>query len=453
MIVPTYRILATDTAWSLAGPLVVVLSSFVANACVARILPPDQAGVFFLIVSFANIAAVVIQFGMARAALALIASHIAREEVGEARHVIRRTLLLLVASCALLGVALEALPETVWTWILDERPLLTMPAAGIALIAGALALQTLASDALRGLGRIKAAVLVGGLVQAPLFAVIQLVILVAMADIDVGDIALAYLAVVVLGGGVAATVLSTHYRAVGSARVRPSSGMSGVLNLALPLWIGNLTFLIQTQSDVWIVNYFLSKDDVAVYSNALRLALLIVVPLRALEGAVAHRLVTAYVHGHTQGVRSVARLAGSVGSVIALPPFLAFVLAPGWSMSMIYGDAYAHGGAILAALAIGRFCALPLTVNRLFLELCGFQRTAMKLSLASAAAHLLASVVLCSYLGALGAAIANTGVFMAEKTATAILVRQRLGVWLILGFDRSLLSAFRLGHAAPAVRE
>ena len=429
--------------WSLFGPFSVLLASFIANICISRMLPPGDLGVYFLIISFASVAGVIIQFGLARAGLALIARHLVNGEGGNARRLVRRILLVLLCSFGVFAICVYAIPGNSWKSIFGDFDITSYAIAGLIIVTGFIAFQNVTADLLRGMARIKAAVLVGGLVHAPLFAAIQIALLLSDANVNIKIIFGIYAASLALGGVIGAVLMNSRYKRLNLSGDPSSSSLKAIMNLALPLWIGNLTFLIQTQSDLWVINYFLSKEDVAVYGNAFRLALLLVIPLRALEGAVSQRIVAAHTRNDLDELRLIGRHIGLAAVGIALPLLAIFAIAPGSVMGLIYGEPYSHGGPVLLILVLGRFYVLPFTVNRLVLEICGYQRTAMQISVTSGIAHLLTSIYLCSIFGVLGAAAANSIVFAAEKTISAVIVREKLGLWLFAGYDRGLLRTLR----------
>ncbi len=436
-------IIKSNSAFSFTGSFLLLSLSFVANICLARSLPVQSLGTYFLIISMGNIAAVVFQLGIPKAALSLAGRAMAHGNSGEVKSILRSSHMLFAGSLSILAIILTLLPNTFWRWI--DQGQVSHPMIVVLISTGLIAYQNIAGDLLRGMGKIKSAVLATGVIHATLYAAIQGSILLSDQSVTLNEVLYIYITTQSLGGLVGMVLLGSRSRNLDGGGAWQPGGVKALLARALPLWVGNLTFIVQTQSDIWIVNTFLSHEDVAIYSNALRLALLVIFPLRAFEGAMSYRLVSAHAVGNTQELRRIARIVGFFIIVLSFPFFLLTMTIPAWLMSTFFGPAFESGGPTLMVLALGRFLGLAFTLNRLFLEICGYHKAVMNLSLATGAAHLCATAIFCLLFGAVGAAIGNTLVFLSERMLGAYLVRRRLGIWLFAGYNRTMLAALRRG--------
>ncbi len=81
--------LFAGTAWALVFKVVSLASGLAVNAFLARLLPPDQLGAYFLALSIASFAAIVARFGLKQTVVRLVAEAIAKGLPGRAGKALR----------------------------------------------------------------------------------------------------------------------------------------------------------------------------------------------------------------------------------------------------------------------------------------------------------------------------------------------------------------------------
>jgi O-antigen/teichoic acid export membrane protein len=53
-----------------------------------------------------------------------------------------------------------------------------------------------------------------------------------------------------------------------------------------PMWVTNITLFVGTQTDIWIVGAFRSQEEVAIYGAAVKLVLMVALPLQIVSTVV-----------------------------------------------------------------------------------------------------------------------------------------------------------------------
>jgi O-antigen/teichoic acid export membrane protein len=63
-------------------------------------------------------------------------------------------------------------------------------------------------------------------------------------------------------------------------------GLREILSVSWPMWVTNITLFVGTQTDIWIVGAFRSQEEVAIYGAAVKLVLMVALPLQIVSTVV-----------------------------------------------------------------------------------------------------------------------------------------------------------------------
>jgi O-antigen/teichoic acid export membrane protein len=212
-------------------------------------------------------------------------------------------------------------------------------------------------------------------------------------------------------------------------RIRPVS-TAMIVAIALPLTLTDLTGMIVTSGDNFIVGVFRSPIDVGIYGAASRLATLLSLPLFVMNGVVAPMIAELWTKGKKVELEVVLRGATTLATIPSLAGLLVFLFAGGRLMEIAFGaHRFGRGGILLVILAAGLVLDVAAGSCTFALIMTGHH----KLVAVAAAITLVVTIVgeiIGAHLGGMtGIAIASSGATVLQNLILTGFAKQRLGIW------------------------
>jgi O-antigen/teichoic acid export membrane protein len=428
--------LPTSTLWVFLGFGTLAVGSLVVNSLLTRTMPPQSVGVYFLAVSIVTFAATAGRAGLNQAVIRLIAR--AESDRTAVAGVWVRTALVVAAATAaaasafLVFVAVPPLASTVF-----NSPRLAQIGVLLGCWSFFEALRLVASEALRGFGRIGAATLLGDAGRQVLFGATL-----SAAFLATGGLTLD----LVVGSAIAsaAVVLVVALWLLRARLAQPSSAAtwsmaSKTLRVSLPIMVTSLALLAVTLGDVWLAGILLPDADVGVYAATARLVLLVLFPLHISNVVLSPVVARLYARRQISDLERAVR----VGATVAALPTVAIVgtllLYGGPILGLVYGDAYRDGAAVLRILACGQIVNALAGVCGQVLLMTGHQRTMMRVTVLGGALFFPAGALAGGWFGSEGLAAVSALTAVGTNVTLWILVRRNLGVWTHATLDRRML--------------
>lgn len=431
------RNLAASTRWVFGGFAVMAAIGLGVNSILSRALTPQDLGIYFLAWSLVSSAATVGRVGLNQAVIRLLA----RSAVDDAAHstagVLRAVLRIAVVAAALSAIAF-ALGLMPWLAVsVFDSPRL----ADLGLLLGCWcfveAVRLVAAEALRGLGDIRGATVLGDPGRQVLFAVGVGLTLVVRGRLTLAGVA----AAAILAGAAAflgAVLLLRRSLHVGGLR-RPGPSAQSVLRVSAPIMVTALSLLAINQGDLWIAGAFLSDSEVGVYAASARLVLLVVFPLHICNAVLTPVIARLFAQGHLRELERAMRVSASAAAAPTLVIVGALVLSGGPILGLVYGDFYQRGATILALLACGQLVNALAGGCGQALLMTGHQRSMMMVTTVSGALFLVVGAVAARVFGATGLAAASAATTALSNVVLLALVRRKVGVWTLATVDRKTL--------------
>lgn len=427
-----------DVISVLAGRLVSMLSGLVVIAFITRLLDAGEVGFYFLSFSLVSILSLVSQLGMNFAVVRLIAESLGNEKHEQAASVARLALTLVgkavaVISCLGLFYVLVRPPEVFVELSLDRFVLLVL-----ALWYSFQTLLGVTAECLRGYHDVRAAAFYGvtlpGLLS--ITAMFLLWNLVASSSIDTvltllaGSIALS----AVLGARrLGQKMLPTHGKG--------QADLSGLISIAWPMWTTNITLLVLTQADIWIIGSFLTVDDVAVYGAATRLIMAISVSLMILNSVVSPDIADLFARRQLARLEQMLRNGTTLAAIPAALAMLVFYIAGERLLALLYGPFYGNGYPVLVVLGIGQLFNVISGPCGLVLLMTGYQRTMMKISVMTSLLAIVTSVYAAIHIGVLGVAAVFSGALIVQNILMMHFARKHTDINTFMSFRVSFPAA------------
>lgn len=396
--------------------------AFSFNVAVARLLGAEGAGLYFLALSVTAIGSVIGRVGLDNALLRFVATTATHEDWAGVKGVYALGMrIAVVASSAITVIVFIAAP-----WMataLFNKPELAEPLRWMSLAILPFALLNLQAESLKGLKRIRDAMMVQG-IGVPLIGLTLIIPLAKSAGVLGVGIAYAASTLLVATLGVWAWRRAVSIHTVSAApfpfkeiwmSCRPLWGVS-ILNGAVLPWM-----------PLFLLGVWATSAEVGIFGAALRAAMLVSFFLVAINNVVAPKFASLYVRGEIETLGRVARQSALLLTALASPMLLLMMFAGGWVMSL-YGKGFSDGYAVLAILAFGQlinaFCG---PVGNL-LTMSGYEKKLRNSTLIALLCQLTLCVVLIPQFGMEGAAVATATGVIVNNLIAVIYVRRLIGI-------------------------
>ncbi|WP_157819256.1 oligosaccharide flippase family protein [Mariprofundus aestuarium] len=394
-------------------------------ALLARLLTVEDFGTYLLIISLITFMAIVVQAGMGKVALKLVAESLAHANPERAGHVFRATFssIILVAMCTavLWGLVLNDF-VSLKAFHSDQMASLGWWSASWFVLLGFIQYF---SDVFRGEQSFFRASLFQGTATSIITVTIFGCYYFLGKQIDLYIAVQTTLFATLIIAIIASGLLHRRFSLIGSIDLVPQSKLWPV---AWPIFIASVSVFVSNQADLWILGMLASKDEVALYGAALRTVLLITIAPLIVNSVIQPMIVELYTKGEKQ---SLQRLLGATATATLVPSILlliAVILAGDEMLAFVFGEQYAGGALIFTILCAGRTIAVFSGSCGQCLMLGGHQKALMLTSILFVTMSIVVALLLVEKYGSLGVAIAFSAGTALQNLTQAILVKQRMGV-------------------------
>jgi O-antigen/teichoic acid export membrane protein len=443
------RRLLGGSAIAAAGAGTLYLSGLVTNVLVARLLPPKEAGAYFLAQSVATSTVYIAQLGLATAAIRLVADSIARGELGRARDSVR-----LVLRAGWIAVAIGLVFVFAPTGrVVDALFPSTQLGRFMPLIAALLVARTLThhrANTFRGFHEIGRATLFSQIAGPGLTAAALVALWVVAREDATVRIILGISAAAWVPGLVAASVLlrfklkSLH--GPGSATPRD------LARLSIPLTMSSLCGLALQQGHFLIVGARLAATEIARYGAAMRLSNLLNTTLQIVAVVTTPIIAELHAQGKIKELERVMRTTSSGALAFTLPPAVLFMIFGRTVLRVVYGPFYAGAASILAVMCIGQIVTVAAGQGASVLNMTGHERANLMCNFVAGTFTIVCCLLFVGPFGAMGGAVSWAAGIILLNVVQVGSARRLVGVWTQAGIGRSLdeagilLRRFRQGR-------
>lgn len=425
---------------SVAGLLkgVAFVLTFGLNVVIGRTLGAEAAGIYFLALTTATIAATIGRVGLESTVVRFIAGYASSDRWSDVERVNRLAIVICLVS-SIVVAAVQFFASDLLAVALFSDPTVAEPMRAMAFAVVPLAVSVLVSKSLQGLSRIRDSVVVLSILPTAL----ALVGTWGLAPHwGVEGAAFAYVAALV-----AAWIYGWHaWRRAWAGRPQaqafePKGQLAQeLLKSGTPLLIGALLQLVIQMSGTLMLGIWADNSHVSVFAIAWRTAVLITFVLIAVNTSAQPKFAALFARGDMESLASTARKATMIMTLGAAPVLAVFLLAPALVMSA-FGSDFADGAATLQILSIGQFVNVATGSVGVLLVMSGHEREYRNVQIVAAAIVMALNVALIPPYGAVGAAIATSAALIVQNLLFGYFVWAKLGILLMT--PRALIRRFR----------
>lgn len=423
---PMRKRIAKGGAWVLLNRVLVAVTQLVTLGLLARMMSPEDMGLYFIIANFVVVGGVFAQLGLPQIVVKRTAESI---EDGDREQIVSVIQTCFIVGCLSAVLCLVLLSMGLGDWFaltLFDAPVFAqlMPLVAVWLVIQAI--QRIVGEAFRGLHDMRMAAIFGGMFSGVLSTLIFIVMGASAGASTLNQVVIVFLVSISLSFVGALFLL--HKRIGLFSKFNPSAWRP-VMLLALPIFFASLGNIILMRADIWLLGMFVDDADVALYGAAARLVGLFNTPLLIATAVLSPTIAQLNKRGDLPKLQQVVQL---VPSLIAVPALLCIAIFVFWGdalLSLIYGgDFYAGSQTVLTILAIGQVISLLAGVSIQILFMTESQKQVMTVTLLATATAIVLSVLLVGSYGIEGVATAFAASTALQALACVLLCRIKLGI-------------------------
>ncbi len=423
--------LAKGTALNLVGKGFDTTSRLVFNLMLARMLGPQQLGIYFVALTVASILGVSATAGFD----ATLVRYLARYRTDHNWAAFRGTLRFAVSSVLLLGTALTLGLELLAPWLANavfHKPEVTVPLRIIALYIPVFALETILLAAVESFKTMRYTLYIESILNPA--TRILLVAAIWMLGGGVRSVLTAYVFTILLCSTMAYAALRKS-TSPEMATYQPYIERAELIAYSLPLLgITILTFSIRYLDTLFLAHYR-SAAEVGLYSVSLRVTMITGFSLTVVSKIFAPIISELHHKGQMDELGAYLKVVTLWAVQIFTPLLLLFCIAPQKILG-VFGNEFRAAAVCLVILIIGQMANIVTGPVGLVLNMAGWTRLQLWNSIAVLAIQITLCILLIPRWGILGAAVANGAAVILVNAARVVQVQAKLHInpfgWLLL---------------------
>jgi O-antigen/teichoic acid export membrane protein len=322
---------------------------FVSQVLVANLIAPKAFGSYTLALSIVTSSALIAQLGLPHTLLRRAAAALSRDDAAEARHEIISALAVAVGAALVCGAILGSpLGKELFQFAFARTAVATVTAL-VGIKAGLRVLENVLPEALRAFRDYSGATIYGQLLTNFLLCLVLAVLLATSTDANLEDVLLVGVIVSAVALVPAAFAVATKLRATGGV------GLSFRQPVEPSLWLSTVGLALVGQLDLLVVGALGNARDLALYSAPFRLALLIGLPLVAVNQAVAPLIAGWHAQAMRNRIQQTLQATAGVAVIGAALIGVFYLVAGHWFLRTLFGSSfYADGWTVLVILTVGQ---------------------------------------------------------------------------------------------------
>jgi O-antigen/teichoic acid export membrane protein len=387
---------------SLAARILAVASGIGTQMLLARMLPPEELGAYFLTQSVVAVAALIGQLGLHRTAVRHIAESTGAGHPARARGFVMPTLLLAVGATGAVSVVYVLVGRPVVAEWLFASPVMAGATLATSVWVLTMGIQNVTAEVFRGFHAIGPASAFGGAVTS----VITVSCFGAIYALGVRP-SFDQVVWVAVAGTVANLMLSglALRGLLAGPRERPQDAFALLLQSTAPLLGISVLHAAFAQIDLWMVGTQFSQDDVALYGAAKRLIRLLSLPLVIVNLVVPPLIAELYARGERTRLERAIRGASTLAGLPMLVALGLFIVAGATVLGFVYGEFYRAGAQMLLTLSLERAVFVWTGSCAITLMMTGHDRSVLWITLFTGVLTVVGCLVGARIWGALGVAV------------------------------------------------
>lgn len=195
---------------------------------------------------------------------------------------------------------------------------------------------------------------------------------------------------------------------------------------ALPIWGAVFMGVLMNQIATLMLGHYSTSDDVSVYANASRTAIVVALILQAVNSIVAPQLAQGFSSSDLNRVRRISQVATALNTGFGLPVVL-FLLFFAPDVMLLFGSEFVAGADVLRLLVLVQLFNLVTGPVGWLLTMGGEEQTLLKINFTGLSLVVICCVVLIPIYGAFGAVLAEFVGLFVRMVVGIYVIRRKMG--------------------------
>lgn len=427
---PLKEKLLNGGAWAFLGRLLAAFSLLALNAVLARMLPPEDMGVYFLTFSLVSFGAIIAQLGLPKVVVRFVAGAIEHGQYADVQFMVRWSIIgNLLGATALSLLLFSPVGEYLVSTFLHNDGGLDL-IIWVVLWIFALSLLQLLAEVFRGFHDLRLASLFGGAISGSLALAITGTWWLVYGDANIQQALM--LSVFGWAGTVFLSLFFILKRVKSLVKYREKQSLkldlAKVSATAWPLWLSDILLFVLLQVDLWIVGLYCPSADTALYGAAARFMIFVALPLMLVNAVVQPMIAAAFAKGELTKLEPMLRATATLASLTALIALLVLGLYGDWILGMVFGEFYKGAYWVMITLMLGKLGSAIAGSCGAVLVMAGEQKMLLIISFWSCLLMLVLSVPAVDSYGMVGIAVVASSVLIIQNLLMFLYVRYKLGI-------------------------
>lgn len=424
-----YKKLIGDALWATFSKFFGLSLGILVNIALARILGPNNLGLYFLSSTIVQLFIFIGSFGLRGVAIRLISSNLSKNNSALAYKYAWHTIKLICLAMFLMGGTLFIIKEYLFVGILNS-PQLSLITLWLSYWIIFYGIKWQIAEVFRGFNKIKLAILIGG------NGIITLFTLIGIGICLLKGVNFNYLTVIcihVFGNvflcifGVSILIYDTIINKTELSE-KTEIYIKDIFHIGGPMYITSLFHFLSVNGPILLLGIFSSKDNIAIYGIALRLSTLVRIPLDLANSIISPLIVEKCHKGEFKELEKILRNISSIALIPALCLFLAYLTLGHQIVEILFGSNYVEGLFIIICISFGELYNVMCGPSGNVLNMSYYQMTLMKITVITLLFGLVTSVSLIKLLDINGLGISVMLMIIMHNTLTFLHVRKYLKI-------------------------
>jgi len=428
------RSLAIGGAWALFANIFTAIAGILHTAILSRILTPAELGTYFLIASVVMFLGIPSNFGMPDVAVRTISKEIGAGHIYLAQSFIKKSFAIATLSSFFVFIVIisGAGSAALRTLFGIEATFVTT-----VLIAGwtcLIAFHALITESIRGLNDIKNASLYGALLKNIMILIAFTTTWIFSKDITLNLVLTAVLLAIMITTALSIYAFlnklnSTIGETKSSGTEEQSYTSSNLTRLALPFLLNALTAYMLIRIGLWVVGYYLPKDEVAIFGACIQLVLIVVMPLTIINAILPPLVSNLFFNSkNSDKLQTILRTCTTIAGVPSILALFIFGLYGSSILSIVFGPAFSAGATVLTAFAIGQCTNMLVGPTGTVMKMTNNQSLLLKVNISAGIITTVFSIIAAKYYGLNLTAIVFGASMALKNFYMHYLVKKHVGV-------------------------
>ena len=406
----------------------------------ARILTPEEFGAFFLIFSWVSFGALACQLGMKQTIVRLFAESKAQNQFDNIRNGLKLAFIICLSGIFLATTAyLFGIGKWLFGSFLNNHFVTTFVWWSIPLWIGILTFRTIVVESFRGLNDLRDASLFDTFLPNILVALVLYLIFLLRIHLNLSEIIS-----ITLFFATASCVFAA-YNLIKKVNSLPKNKITrkpfNIFSVARSMYIIDLSVFALNNANLWILGWFLTADQVAIFGAAARLVNLVAMPLLIINLVVPPIIAEMNIKGDKEKLQNVLQKSAFFSGIPALFLLVLYIFQSPYILRFIYGDFYIQGTSVLIILSIGSMANVWSGSCGKVLIMTGHHDKMLFIMLASGTINIIGAIVMVNNFGIVGVAVSASFAKIFQNIVTLIVAKRSCGIWTHIPFRVPFLSA------------